>query len=451
VAATSARKYFDGFILFQNLVANQSGTIDKIVLTAPNHKAFVTSVSQQFIYWFNKNYGDKIGATNQSWIPQQLEYQFACSVPEKDQTNTVLSADEYYTGTLDWYAFDVNKNGTVNGLSGIATPAEMNNIKENLVTVIPTQARFAGAPNSRWWQFENGDIDLGNINAETTDIAKLIFTEYALLYNTDWFVVPYTVPVGTLSTIKGIVVKDVFGEQSFVQSAVQGETDDWSGWGMFNLSGKRPDGVRNLPVDTRLLIPPATVKTMESEPIEEVHFVRDEISNNVWAIEAKLADGLGGSIDGYNIARSFEELLELYDDAEVNDPGAQEAVFKYVLSNTVPENWIPFLPVHVKNNSRAIQLQRASMPRLFKKKFSPIRPRTQFLRQNLDASNVQIKPYYINEEEVPREGIRLKSGFQRTRWYNGAVVDWYGYRKTVGRGEGSSGLAYDLVEPVVKA
>jgi len=451
VAATSARKYFDGFILFQNLVANQSGTIDKIVLTAPNHKAFVTSVSQQFIYWFNKNYGDKIGATNQSWIPQQLEYQFACSVPEKDQTNTVLSADEYYTGTLDWYAFDVNKNGTVNGLSGIATPAEMNNIKENLVTVIPTQARFAGAPNSRWWQFENGDIDLGNINAETTDIAKLIFTEYALLYNTDWFVVPYTVPVGTLSTIKGIVVKDVFGEQSFVQSAVQGETDDWSGWGMFNLSAKRPDGVRNLPVDTRLLIPPATVKTMESEPIEEVHFVRDEISNNVWAIEAKLADGLGGSIDGYNIARSFEELLELYDDAEVNDPEAQEAVFKYVLSNTVPENWIPFLPVHVKNNSRAIQLQRASMPRLFKKKFSPIRPRTQFLRQNLDASNVQIKPYYINEEEVPRAGIRLKSGFQRTRWYNGAVVDWYGYRKTVGRGEGSSGLAYDLVEPVVKA
>jgi len=63
---------------------------------------------------------------------------------------------------------------------------------------------------------------------------------------------------------------------------------------------------------------------------------------------------------------------------------------------------------------------------------------------------VQVKPYYINEEEVPRAGIRLKSTFQRTRWYNGAVVDWYGYRKTVGRGEGSSGLAYDLVEPAKK-
>ena len=75
----------------------------------------------------------------------------------------------------------------------------MLNVKDQLLSVIPVEAKFAGAPNSRWWQFENGKVDLGNINTQTTDLPKLIFTEYALMYNTDWLLVPYRVPVGTFA------------------------------------------------------------------------------------------------------------------------------------------------------------------------------------------------------------------------------------------------------------
>ena len=451
ISSAAANKYFDGFLLFQGVVKiDTDQPLPKIIALNPAHVEMITFAYQQFSDWFNKNYGNQFTLTNEAWNPQQLEYQFSCAVPEKNAVNSVLTANEYYSGDLDWYAFDVNKKDNVDGLSGAATPEEMTNVKSSLLTIIPTQAKFAGAPNSRWWQFEDGNIDLGNISAETTDLAKLVFTEYALMYNNDWFILPYTVPVGSLCEIKGIVIKDVFGEQSFIESAVQGETDDWSGWGMFNLSTLHPDGVRNLPADTRLLIPPATVKTIESEPLEEVHFVRDETTNNVWAIEAKIPDGLGGSLDGYDMARTFTGYLEQFEDEEVKNETAANAVFKYTMANTIPENWIPFLPVHVKNDARAIQLQRASMPRLFKNKYTHIRPRTELLRRNINGNNEQVQPYFINEEEIPRAGVKLKSTFQRTRWYNGAVVNWYAYRKTMGRGEGSSGLMYDSIDVVEK-
>jgi hypothetical protein len=41
--------------------------------------------------------------------------------------------------------------------------------------------------------------------------------------------------------------------------------------------------------------------------------------------------------------------------------------------------------------------------------------------------------------------VKLTGTFQRTRWYNGKIVSWYGRRKRTGRGEGSSGLRFDLV------
>ena len=324
----------------------------------------------------------------------------------------------------------------------------MLNVKKQLLSVIPVEAKFAGAPNSRWWQFENGSVDLGNINAKTTDLSKLVFTEYALMYNTDWLLVPFRVPVGTLCEIKGIVVKDVFGQQFFIKSAIQGQTDNWAGWGMYNLSTINPDGARNVPTDTRLLVPPNVVKNLESDPHEEVHFVRDEMTNSIWAIEVQIPDELGSSIDGHNNSRAFEEALKQFDTTLPPNVTDVNAMFRYTLANTVPENWIPFIPVHIKNNNRDIQLQRASMPRLFNNAFTHVRPNTELLRDGIDDNDQQTSPYFINEEEVPRAGVKLTSNFQRTRWYNGKIVNWYSYRKQVGRGEGSSGLCYDRVDAI---
>lgn len=110
--------------------------------------------------------------------------------------------------------------------------------------------------------------------------------------------------------------------------------------------------------------------------------------------------------------------------------------------NTVPEHWIPFIPVHVAGSSRETQLQRAALPRILSGDANPpekIRPRTSLLRHGLPHT------YFVHEEEVPRAGVVVSQAYQRTRWIGGKVFTWFGARKQTGRGEGWSGLAFDQI------
>ncbi|WP_433984629.1 hypothetical protein RBB78_08160 [Tunturiibacter empetritectus] len=84
-------------------------------------------------------------------------------------------------------------------------------------------------------------------------------------------------------------------------------------------------------------------------------------------------------------------------------PPALAAAVRYQAMNSVPENWIPFIPVHVPNNNRQIQLQRAAMPRILVGDFNPaqkVQPLTSLLRAGLDL--IPAQTYFLHEEEVPR-------------------------------------------------
>jgi hypothetical protein len=103
--------------------------------------------------------------------------------------------------------------------------------------------------------------------------------------------------------------------------------------------------------------------------------------------------------------------------------------------NSVPENWIPFIPVHVPGNNRQIPLQRAAMPRILDGDPNPpvkVQPRTMLLREGLDKAPPQT--YFIHKEEVSRAGARLTQAFQRTRWTDGSVYTWLLVRRQTGRG-----------------
>lgn len=72
------------------------------------------------------------------------------------------------------------------------------------------------------------------------------------------------------------------------------------------------------------------------------------------------------------------------------DAPAMAAAVRYQAMNSVPENWIPFIPVHLPNNNREIQLQRAAMPRILVGDPNPaqkVQPLTSLLRQGLDPYN----------------------------------------------------------------
>ena len=169
-----------------------------------------------------------------------------------------------------------------------------------------------------------------------------------------------------------------------------------------------------------LLLAPALTARIEAAPLEQVYFLRDEMANMVWAVEHRIASKAGEPLDpalGY---------------VQPETPASATGGPRYVLGETVPAHWRPFIPAHVPGSVRSIRLQRARLPGQ--------------AQQPLGAVLDVAAPYFVAEEEVPRAGRRITRGFQRARWIDGTTFLWLGRAAPFGRGEGSSGLVFDAVE-----
>lgn len=314
-------------------------------------------------------------------------------------------------------------------------------------TFWPTGISFNGMPNTRWWAFEDGKTNFGGIKPGKTDLAKLLLMEFGLVYANDWFLTPFRLPVGSLSRVKGLSVTNVFGERFWIDAAGKGLDDQWETWRMFSLSIA---GDAVLPADLALLLPTSTPKIQEGPLLEEIALLRDEMANMVWAIEKNIPLPHGRPKPGFEAATETRRLFDRLAGIVPAPEPDYRAKIRYSVMNSVPENWIPFIPVHDEGSNREVRLQRAAMLRFLASedpKFSPprrIRPRTNLMREGLEATPKKL-PYFVHEEEVTRAGVLVSQTFQRTRWYGGKVFTWLGIRKTTGRGEGSSGLAFDQI------
>jgi len=384
----------------------------------------LAQAAKDLALWFSRLYAEPDETVKDAWAPSVLEYQFACAVEAQGVPQTVLLADAYTTGHLDWHAFDIDARAgaALDPPEGGTTTLPI--LEDKALSFLPAPVSFGGMPSHRYWEMENRRTEFADIDANTTDIAKLLLTEFALVYSNDWCVIPYEVDVGTLCEVRGLLLTDDFGEQILVRPAGRGVDDTWQRWSMFTMSTNRADGQ----ADVRLFLPPALTKEIEGAPIEKVHFLRDEMANMAWAIERIVPTAFGAGINGYSAAAA----------APGSSPAAAPASDKprYVLGTEVPLNWFPFMPVHVAGGNRAVQLQRARMPR-----GGPIRGRI-----------LDVRPtYLINEEEVPRAGKIVSRSYQRARWLDGRTFLWIGKTVTTGRGEGASGLAFDQVREPNKA
>jgi hypothetical protein len=406
-------------------------------------KTELDDLGKDFVTWFESFYTQPTDEKQNAWDPSRLEYRFAVSAPV-DGNEKVLVADEYYHGHLDWYGFEIDDKTTALGETSEPQPSPVKFIS----TFIPTHVQFDGMPNTRWWTFEDSQTNLGDINPSTTDLAKLLLVEFGLVFANDWFLVPFQLPVGSLASIKGLAVTNTFGERFWIEASGKGADEDWHRWNMFTLNVKgHRDGQQ---ADTTLFLAPAAIKVQEGEPVEEVLLIRDEMANMVWAVETIVPLATGYGRRGKEAALETHSYFEKLVNAVALTPVEYKAPVSYLAMTNVPENWIPFVPVHKENSNREIQLQRASMLRFIEgddpDRPDKIRPKTTLMREGLDTNPKS--PYYLHEEEIPRAGIRLTQAFQRTRWTNGEVFVWLGVQKTTGRGEGSSGLAFDQIKDV---
>jgi hypothetical protein len=380
----------------------RAGKFAAVVLTMtndPGEQGSLNSAGADLLSWFDRTYGAP-RAEPSAWRAERLSYQFACQTAAGPDAVSLV-ANEYRGGQLDWYAFDAAGAAQA---GPAATPATL--------SFLPAGIEFAGMPSVRFWEMENSRTEFGHIDANTNDFAKLLLAEFVLLFSNDWCVVPLELQVGTLARVDGLLVTDVFGEQTWVRAANRGGGADWHHWSMYLLNGDDAES-------PGLFLAPALTTTVEAPPMEQVQFIRDEMANMVWAIEQRVASQLGQSV--------------VLDGGQTTGAAASTTApeTRYVLGTSVPDYWRPFIPVHVPGSVRSIRLQRARLP-------GPIRePKAEVLRKAGD--------YFIEEEEVPRAGRIVQRIYQRARWHGGKTFLWIGRRSETGRGEGSSGLVFDHI------
>lgn len=431
--AAHAGRAMNGAALYQHLTTG--GSASDGITGAAGHEGDLDDAAKRFVKWFRDLIA--LPAGDEAWLPDRLEYRFACSAPAAPGTEKILRAEEYYHGHIDWYSTDVAP-GTVLG----NPPLDPENPSSHKFVVIPGPASFEGMPNTRWWKFEDGRTNFGDIKPDTTDLAKLLLIEFALIYANDWCVIPYTLAAGSIAHVDGLAVTNVFGERIWVDPAGSRSADVWQRWTMFK-EDRLPPGS---PPDPSLVLFPSATKVDDGEPREEVMLLRDEVANMVWAVENRIPLPNGESKGGLEAARETRLFFEQRLPAPPPPP-PPAAPIRYDLMSNVPENWIPFIPVHLPGDNRSIQLQRAALLRILEGDPNTplkVQPRTTLIRAGLDSGQT----YFLHEEEVPRAGVWLTQHYRRTRWRDGRAWVWLGVRKRTGRGEGASGLAFDRIVDV---
>lgn len=419
----STGRVFDGFNLHRDIqTPDGAGTVFETWLAGEGLAvASFKPLADAFVAWHARNYSQPINPADACWLPSQLEYQFAVSSPSVvERPQDSLIADQYSEGHLDWYSFDLDQQQKI-VLDPDPAPVA---VTEQYVSFIPAPIKFKGMPLPRFWMMEDSQTDFGKIDTSVTGLLHLLLAEFGLIYSNDWFMLPYPLSINTVCEIKNMVITDVFGQHILIRPAGRGSETSWHRWAMFHHTD-RNDGTRNTNV---FYLAPAITKALESDPLEDVNMLRDEMANMVWGVESTVPSQAGRGVSGMEMARPEVEPAPFV-------PVGDTAAIRYVLGTTVPENWIPFIPVHIPGSVSEIRLQRARLP-------GAKPPKGVLLNE---AQPV----YFINEEEVPRSGISVQRSYQRTRWLNGKTYLWIGRRKETGKGEGWSNLKFDQIDDIL--
>jgi hypothetical protein len=356
-----------------------------------------------------------------AWDPARLEYRFAVTAPATEENGTVttirLSAAEYAGGRLDWHVFDIEAGASSKNIS---QPVPL--------TTRPVGIQFPGMPAARFWTFEPGVIDFGALETASTDLARLLFAEFALVYGNDFFLIPIELEIGSLTCIESLMVTDTFGQQHKIRPASQVDRglngpNGRAPWRLFSLSSEQSGAE----AEDFLFLAPALVGDLHGRPLEEVTMLRDEMANCVWAIENRV---VGQNGRPYERAEAYQmEQQQLRDQQEADEPGSTspgDGPLTYRLFTAVPDYWHPLLPRR-STASGPVRLQLRTGGTIYGSLLAPY----------------QASATSIYEEEVPRIGLSVRREPQLARWVDGRTFAWTGRRKKWGPGEGASGLKFD--------
>lgn len=359
---------------------------------------------------------DQPGPSGETWVDSRLEHRCSIATAAPDEA-VVLRVDQYAGGRLDWYSFNVDAAVPPHKVD---VPTGVARMFRREVETLAVPLAYAGMPASRYWQFEEGAVYFGGIEAGPADLGRLLVAEFATIYSDDWFLAPVRFPIGCLARVERVSVRNTFGERHTVRSCAEWDEEQAA-------SGKAP----------WLALVPSLSSTLHGAPLETVSFVRDEAANLAWAIEEHIETAGGRSLSRRltaNIARRRDAGAQAGSASASADDG--DAAWRYRLQTPVPPYWIPLVPERPDPRSAAVVLCRARMLA-----WSELED-----AQEAGAMGNLLTPtrrFVLHEEEIPRGGVQVTRQWQVARGADGSLHLWMARHKRPGKGERGSGLQYD--------
>ena len=151
------------------------------------------------------------------------------------------------------------------------------------------------------------------------------------------------------------------------------------------------------------------------------------MANLAWAVE-QLVEADAGPVN--RAERENQNRVPVPPDPATEATGAPP-VLEYRLATPVPSNWYALVPEQqpaaAGTSPRAVAFRLAGGSA----------PEGRIL--------AELEQVRLHEEELARTGTVLRRKWRYARWIDGSTHVWVGRVRTLGRGEGSSGLRFDEV------
>ena len=335
-----------------------------------------------------------------TWSPEHMEYAF--SVAGLGSSGEVLlTAPEYTEGRLEWYHFEqLQASGTL-GVTGQPTV--------HRAFRVPAPLDFAGMPNPRFWTFEDRSVQfdlidvLSNPDVEPSP-ATMMVLDFALSYSDDWFLLPIALDAWSLFDATTVAVTDVFGDVTVAQPP-------GGRWNLFRLDSS---GTRF--TLSNLFVAAGPAEAIDGPPLEEVHFLADEVANVAWGVERLVSHATGHAVNASG--------------PPPPQPAATPTGLVWTLTPpSPPGNWFPLLPTTIG---------RLALGALWSARTQ--RPAGQVLAE-LRASR---QP--LHQSEVPPEGAQVSRRWQSARAIDGTLHFWIGRSKTPRLTDTAPAVRFDVVE-----
>lgn len=341
------------------------------------------------------------GTTAPGWVTTELDYGFGLASRERR-----FAATEYTGRALDWFHMDQVSAQTVAGLD------------RPTVEMVPNQMNFRGAPYPRWWRFEDGDDAFDSAADSEPNVLSMLLPEFFYVDINNWYVIPAPMPAGSLREITRLQVADSFGVVTELGPA---HSPDWN---VFTL-GMRTTGAQKTTASV-LMAPNIAVDIVENDILEDIRFIRDEGANLVWAFEQLY------HLPGGQRVTNADGVPRGAPTARAPDTAG---VFR-LSSDTLPA-WIPYVPRQIDASGglgRQVRLRRGRTV------------------ETATAANPQYKSVlvgetkHLNEEEIPKTGLRVRRVRRYARGSDGKPWFWVGRTREAGRTSGTPGLRFDYLD-----